>query len=114
MEGQGRPTTYKTITIEKKLQILLETDQPDSTIRGVARKHGILPSSIHDWRKNRDKLQDKELVKHVKSRKNVMHATQRYIILEMEMILASWIIDQRQLGWAVTPLMTKDKANSIL
>ena len=43
MEGKGRPSSYKTITIEKKLQILLETDQPDSTIRGVARKHGISP-----------------------------------------------------------------------
>ena len=114
MEGKGRPSSYKTITIEKKLQILLETDQPDSTIRGVARKHGISPSSIHDWRKNRDKLQDKELVKHVKSRKNVLHSTQRNLFPEMEMILASWIIDQRQMGLAVTPMMTKDKAKSIL
>ena len=89
MEGKGGPTTYKTITIEKKLQILLETDQPDSTIRGVARKHGISPSSIHDWRKNRDKLQDKELVKHVKSRKNVMNTTQRNLFPEIAMTLAS-------------------------
>ena len=89
MEGKGRPITYKTITIEKKLQILLETDQPDSTIRQVARKHGISPSSIHDWRKNRDKLQDKELVKHVKSRKNVMNTTQRNLFPEIAMTLAS-------------------------
>ena len=54
------------------------------------------------------------MVKHVKSRKNVLHATQRNLFPEMEMILASWIIDQRQLGLAVTPMLTKDKAKSIL
>ena len=53
-------------------------------------------------------------MKHVKSRKNVLHSTQRNLFPEMEMILASWIIDQRQMGLAVTPMMTKDKAKSIL
>ena len=52
-----RPATYKTLSIAKKLEILEETKKNCSD-REIAKKYGIAPVTIRDWRKQELKLKE--------------------------------------------------------
>ena len=52
-----RPATYKTLSIAKKLEILEETKKELSD-REIAKKYGIAPVTLRDWRKQEPKLKE--------------------------------------------------------
>ena len=88
-----RSATYKSITIAKKLEILEEAKQAKNDWE-VARKYGIAPVTIRDWRKQQKKLQ-KENVDKRGSKKWTCKSASVYAYPEMEIVLGAWIREMR-------------------
>jgi transposase len=42
--------TYRRFTVDEKMAILQEAEQPGVTAAEVCRKHGIAPSLLYNWR----------------------------------------------------------------
>ena len=68
MKPKERPSSYKTLTISKKLEILNEADVPGVSLASIGRKHQVSPSSIRSWRKNKDKLMEEASRHHSKNK----------------------------------------------
>lgn len=49
-----KPGKRRRYTTEQKLRLLQECELPGETISGVARRHGISPSMLFQWRRRRD------------------------------------------------------------
>ena len=90
-----RPATYKTLSIAKKLEILEETKKNCSD-REIAKKYGIAPVTIKDWRKQELKLKEENCDGRGCSKK--LRKTQTmHQFSQMEIILSTWIMDMRNL-----------------
>ena len=50
-----RSSTYKTVTVRRKLQILSEAEELGN-ISKIARRHKVDPATIRNWRKQKNKL----------------------------------------------------------
>ena len=53
----SKPGSYKTLTNQKKIEILEEAENTGN-LKVVARKYGVCPKSIRDWRKNKLKIKE--------------------------------------------------------
>ena len=94
-----RNATYKSIPIIKKLEILEEAKQVKND-REVARKYGIAPVTIRDWRKQQGKL-EKEIIEKRGALKRGKKSVSSHAYPEMEIVLSAWIREVRELGYRV-------------
>ena len=93
------------------MEILQEANSSGATDRGVAKRHGISATSIRYWRKQEIKLCEEVLDK--REQKIAVKRAACQAFPEMETILISWIIDQRELGLPVSSRIIKEKAKLI-
>ena len=108
----SKPGTYKTLNNQKKIEILQEAEITGN-LKVVARKYGVCPKSIRDWRKN--KLKIKENIANGKSEsKNCKWQVSNNRFPEMEMVLAAWVIDAREQGFAVDRKLMSSQALHLL
>ena len=107
-----RLSTYKTLSISKKLAILEEANKDGVSDRSIATKHGISSASIGDWRKQQKKLEE-EMRNHRETKKQVTNSVSRHSFPEMEIILYTWIMDQREGGLVMTTKMVMNLAKEI-
>ena len=83
-----RPSSYKTLTIARKLEIVKEANVPGVSDASIGRKHDVSPTSIRSWRKNEEKLM-KEMLKHLNQKKRISNTSSSCMYPDMEMILYS-------------------------
>ena len=107
-----RNSTYKCIPIIKKVEILEEAKQVKND-REVARKYGIAPVTIRDWRKQQGKL-EKEIIEKRGALKRGKKSVSSHAYPEMEIVLSAWIREVRQLGYGVDQKSIKAMAYHFL
>ena len=104
--------TYKTLSIAKKLEILEETKKNCSD-REIAKKYGIAPVTIKNWRKQELKLKEENSNGRGCSKKLSKTQTMHHFP-QMEIILSTWIMDMRNLGHSVDQKCMKTMAHQFL
>ena len=94
-------STYKTVTVRRKLQILSEAEELGN-IREIARRHKVDPATIRNWRKQKNKLVELFCTEKGAERKSLSKETNEHRFPEMEVILDAWVSEVRILGYSVT------------
>ena len=85
-----RLATYKTLSIAKKLEILEETKKNCSD-REIAKKYGIAPVTIRDWRKQELKLKEEKFNGRGCSKKLIKTQTMHYFPkMEITVVRLIW------------------------
>ena len=85
-----RSSTYKTLSVKKKLEILRQADEMNSD-RKVAKLHQIDPKSLRTWRKQKEKLVQLHFTEKGNTRKALPKTVLTHRFPVMETLLSSWI-----------------------
>jgi len=109
--NKERNSTYKMLSIAKKFEILHQANSPGASDRGVAKFHGISATSIRYWRKREINLREEVLDNREQNKALKRSACPAFP--EMETILISWIIDQREFDLPMAGKNIKEKAKLI-
>ena len=96
-----RSSTYKTLSVIKKLEILRQADEMNSD-RKVAKLHQRDPKSLRTWRKQKEKLVQHHFTEKGNTRKALPKTVSTHRFPVMETLLSSWILEVRSLGYAVS------------
>ena len=100
------------MTNQKKIEILEEAENTGN-LKVVARKYGVCPKSIRDWRKN--KLKIKENIANGRSEsRHCKWQVGNNRFPEMEMVLSAWVTDAREQGFVVSRKLMSSQALNLL